>query len=247
MSDARLVRVALELWLGRACQYRWVGAVEAFEARRVQLLAAVVHRLETGLPDGTPGRVGAARGVWDVLCADLTVGDVRGALRSIASGPGGELTPTAAGNIAMCSAESSALMAVNFLAGFPPDHSILPGVLGGTLSFERELRVTGVRAPVGPTLDVVHESAGEIVAFEVKTGRALARTAARVDLTSVRRSSTGGVRRHVSDPGRPARRQALLPMLGCRAVGQTPARNSQQPRVRATRRPGEADPVVLAP
>lgn len=163
------------------CSWRWgcrwvarvnigqVGADEVFEARRGQLLAAVVDRLETALPDGTPSRVGARRGVWDVLCADLTVGDVSGALRSIAAGPGGELTPTAAGNIAMCSAESSALMAVNFLAGFPAGHLILPGVHDGTLSFERELRVAGVRAPVGPTLDVVHEGAGGTVAFEVKT------------------------------------------------------------------------------
>lgn len=146
-----------------------MGEAEEFELLRAGLLAAVVDRLEADLPAGTPGRVSRGRGIWDVLCTHLTIGEVQAALRSIAAGPGGELTPTAAQNVAMCSAESSAQMAVNFLAGFPEEHSILPSVGEGTLSFERELRVTGVRAPVGPTLDVVHESAGGTVAFEVKT------------------------------------------------------------------------------
>jgi hypothetical protein len=139
-----------------------------FEQRRKQLLAAIVEALEGALPPDTPARTGAYRGVWDALADHLRVDDVRPALRSLARGPGGELTPTAAGNVSMCSAESSALIAVNFLAPFAARAGLL-GRPAGSLQFERELRVSGVRARVGPTLDAVHESAAGTLAFEAKT------------------------------------------------------------------------------
>ena len=141
---------------------------DTFEQRRQKLLNAVVAALEGAFPPGTPARVGEARAIWDVLADELRVNDIRHALRALARAPGGELSPTAAGNVAMCSAESSALMAVNFLAPFAARAGLL-GHPAGSLEFERELRVSGVRSPVGPTLDAVHESTAGTLAFEAKT------------------------------------------------------------------------------
>ena len=95
-------------------------------------------------------------------------GDVRAALQGVRAGAGGELTPTKRGNLRFCSAESSALMAVNLLAPFNSRGGLL-GLSGGALSFEHELRVGGVRSRVGPTLDAVFESAQGTVLIEVKT------------------------------------------------------------------------------
>lgn len=123
------------------------------EPERQALLHAARTALENALPDGTPLRVGAGRAIGDVLVGGLIERQVQAALGDIGGGAGGELKPTARGNVPMCSAESSALMAVNFLA--PLDN----------VEFERELRVNGVRAPVGPTLDAVVDGS---VAFEAK-------------------------------------------------------------------------------
>ena len=110
-----------------------------FDDDREGLLLATVSGLEGALPAGTPARVGSGRAVWDVLCEHLRVGEVQSAL-AVARGPGGELTPSAAGNVPFCSAESSALMAVNFLAPFSARGGLL-GLGPGSLVFERELRV----------------------------------------------------------------------------------------------------------
>lgn len=107
------------------------------EIRRRQPLEAVVDALERALPASAPPRVGAGRAIWDVLADHLRVEDVRDALNSLARAPGGELTPTAAGNVAMCSAESSALMAVNFLAPFGRREGLF-GRPAGSLAFERQ-------------------------------------------------------------------------------------------------------------
>ncbi|MGO9753298.1 MAG: PGN_0703 family putative restriction endonuclease [Solirubrobacteraceae bacterium] len=139
-----------------------------FEQDRQELLLATVSGLEGALPAGTPARAGSGRAVWDVLCEHLRVGDVRSALGAIARGPGGELAPSAAGNVPFCSAESSALMTVNFLAPFSARGQLL-GLGPGALVFERELRVQGVRAPVGPTLDAVLQVEEGALAVEVKT------------------------------------------------------------------------------
>src|SRR4051812_44921245 len=109
------------------------------EAQRQALLRATKAALENALPDDTPARVDADRAIDDVLVDGLADVDVQAALSGIQGGAGGELKATARGNVPMCSAESSALMAVNFLAP-------LEGV-----EFEKELRVAGVRARVGPT------------------------------------------------------------------------------------------------
>jgi hypothetical protein len=58
-------------------------------------------------------------------------------------------------------------MAVNFLAPFLSRGGLV-GSDDGVLSFERELRVAGVRSRVGPTLDAVLESAAGTIAIEVK-------------------------------------------------------------------------------
>ena len=139
-----------------------------FDDDREALLLATVSGLEGALPVGTPARVGSGRAVWDVLCEHLRVGDVQSALRAIARGPGGELTPSAAGNVPLCSAESSALMAVNFLAPFSARRGLL-GLGPGSLVFERELRVRGVRSPVGPTLDAVMQAEEGALVVEAKT------------------------------------------------------------------------------
>jgi hypothetical protein len=139
-----------------------------FDDDREGLLLATVSGLEGALPRGTPGRVRSGRAVWDVLCEHLRVGDVRPALRAVARAPGGELTPSTAGNVPFCSAESSALMAVNFLAPFSAAGGLL-GLGPGALVFERELRVRGVRSRVGPTLDAVLQAEEGAVALEVKT------------------------------------------------------------------------------
>lgn len=144
------------------------GVVDnAFETARAAILRALVAGLEASLPIGTPPRSESGRTIWDALADHLTVADVRPALRAIVAGPGGELTPTRAGNVAMCSAESSALKAVNLLAGFAARSGLL-GRPASALSFECELRVTGVRSRVGPTLDAVHTSAHGTVAIEAK-------------------------------------------------------------------------------
>lgn len=138
-----------------------------FERARGRLLSAAVGALEGALPSGTVARRGAGRDVWDVLAPHLTIGDVQPALGAIHGGPGGELSATSAGNIAFCSAESSALMAVNFLAPFGSRGGFL-GLPAGVLSFERELRVDGVRAPIGPTLDAVLDTPAGSVTIEAK-------------------------------------------------------------------------------
>ena len=142
--------------------------LQDLKQRRSALLGAAVSALEAALPAGAPARRGAGRMVWEVLADHLRVSDVRGALRAIASAPGGELAPTTAGNVSMCSAESSALMVVNFLAPFVSRGELF-GLSDGTLAFEREFRVQGVRARFGPTLDAVYESAAGSVAIEAKT------------------------------------------------------------------------------
>ena len=141
---------------------------ERFEQRRRELLTVIVDALEGALPSAIRMRTGAGRAIWDVIADHLRVGDVREPLRSLARGPGGELTPTPAGNVATCSAESSALMAVNFLAPFATRDGLL-GRPAGSLGFERELRVAVVRSPVGPTLDALRESPAGTLAFETKT------------------------------------------------------------------------------
>lgn len=141
---------------------------EPFETARDALLHAVVGALEGCLPVGAPVRGGGGRSVWDVLVDDLVVADVRAALRGIAAGAGGELKPTRAGNVSFCSAESSALMAVNFLAP-APSLAAFPEVGDCSVRFERELRVAGVRSPVGPTLDAVLDGTLRTLAFECKT------------------------------------------------------------------------------
>lgn len=143
------------------------GAAE-FELVRTELLAEAVKALEGALPPMTPARIGAGRSPWDVLLDGLEVRDVREALRGLQRGAGGELKPSRGGNVRFCSAESSALMVVNFLAPFISR----PGLLGmshGTLSFERELRIEGVRSRVGPTLDAVFEAEVGSVLIEAKT------------------------------------------------------------------------------
>jgi hypothetical protein len=144
-----------------------VGELE-FEAARAALLSAAVASLEGALPEGTPARRGAGRAPWDVLLPALSVGEVQPALRAISRGAGGELSATSAGNIAFCSAESSALMAVNFLAPFISREGLF-GLPTGTLAFEREFRVNGVRAPTGPTLDTVLQTQAGTIAVEAKT------------------------------------------------------------------------------
>lgn len=139
-----------------------------FEAGRAALLAAAIAALEGALPEGTPARRGAGRAPWDVLLPALSVGEVQPALRAISRGAGGELSATNAGNIAFCSAESSALMAVNFLAPFISREGLF-GLPTGALTFEREFRVDGVRAPTGPTLDAVLQTPVGTVAVEAKT------------------------------------------------------------------------------
>jgi hypothetical protein len=141
---------------------------QVFDDDRQGLLRATVRGLEGALPAGTPGRVGSGRAVWDVLCEHLRVGEVRSAVGAVARGPGGELTPSASRNVPFCSAESSALMAVNFLAPFTARGGLL-GLGPGALVFERELRVRGVRSRVGPTLDAVLQAEEGAVAVEVKT------------------------------------------------------------------------------
>jgi hypothetical protein len=127
--------------------------VKITEAERQALFRATREALENALPDGTPARVDAGRAIDDVLVDGLPGDKLKAALDGIGGGAGGELKPTARGNVPMCSAESSALMAVNFLA--PLEH----------VEFERELRVIGVRAQVGPTLDAVLDGS---VAVETK-------------------------------------------------------------------------------
>lgn len=139
-----------------------------FDDDREALLLATVSGLEGALPVGTPARVGSGRAVWDVLCEHFRVGDVQSALGAIARGPGGELTSSAAGNVPLCSAESSALMAVNFLAPFSARGGLL-GLGPGSLVFERELRVRGARSPVGPTLDAVMQAEEGALVVEAKT------------------------------------------------------------------------------
>ncbi|HEY1519424.1 MAG TPA: hypothetical protein VGF91_23545 [Solirubrobacteraceae bacterium] len=139
-----------------------------FQDERKELVAEGVAALEAALPGGVPPRGVGKRMVWDVLLDDLDVTDVRAALRDIGAGAGGELRPSSAGNIAFCSAESSALMAVNFLAPFVSRAGLL-GLDRGALSFERELRVNGVRSRVHPHLDAVMEFRAGAYAFEFKT------------------------------------------------------------------------------
>jgi len=136
-------------------------------ARGKQLSVAGVAALEAALPDGVPPRGLGKRAVWDVLVDGADSADLRAGLRELTAGAGGELKPTSAGNIPFCSAESSALMAVNFLAPFASRAGLL-GARRGTLSFERELRVSGVRSRVHPHLDAVLESDSGTFAFEVK-------------------------------------------------------------------------------
>lgn len=135
---------------------------------RKALLDAVLGVLEERLPEGVPARRGGGRAVWDVLVDDLAVVDVRAALRGIAAGAGGELRPSKAGNVAFCSAESSALMAVNFLAS-ARSLATFPEVGDCSVSFECELRVAGVRSRVGPTLDAVVSGTLGTLAVECKT------------------------------------------------------------------------------
>jgi hypothetical protein len=90
-------------------------ALDHFETRRRKLCAEATARLESALPGGTPDRGSGRRRLDHVLIDHLTIGDVRAALYALDAGPGGELRPSAKGNIAFCSAESSALMTVNFL------------------------------------------------------------------------------------------------------------------------------------
>jgi hypothetical protein len=104
----------------------------------------------------------------DVLVDGLSVGDARAALRQVRAGAGGELTPSRGGNVSFCSAESSALMAVNFLAPFLSRGGLL-GLADGTTTFERELRLRGVRSRVGPTLEVAYASANGTILIEAKT------------------------------------------------------------------------------
>lgn len=137
------------------------------EVRGKELAVDAVPALEAALPDGVPPRGSGKRAVWDVLLDRLAVADVRCALRGVSAGAGGELRATRLGNFAFCSAESSALMAVNFLAPF----ASRPGLLGanrGTLTFERKLPVIGVRSRVHPHLDAVLVSSSGTYTFEVK-------------------------------------------------------------------------------
>jgi hypothetical protein len=112
-----------------------VGKLE-FEAARAALPSAAITSLEGALPEGTPARRGAGRAPWDVLLPALSVSEVQPAVRAVSRGAGGELSATSAGNIAFCSAESSALMAVNFLAPFISYEGLF-GLPTGTMSFER--------------------------------------------------------------------------------------------------------------
>lgn len=136
--------------------------------RREALVADGKAALEAALPNGVPPRGVGRRTVWDVLLGHLAVTDVREALRGIAAGAGGELRPSKAGNMAFCSAESSALMAVNFLAPFASREGLL-GADPGDLRFERELPVSGVVSRVHPHLDCVLTSDTGTYAFECKT------------------------------------------------------------------------------
>jgi hypothetical protein len=137
------------------------------EVRGKELAIEAVAALEVALPEEVPSRGSGKRAVWDVLLNRLDVADVRSALRGVGAGAGGELRATRLGNSAFCSAESSALMAVNFLAPFVSR----PGLIGaerGRLTFERELPVIGVRSRVHPHLDAVLVSSSGTYAFEVK-------------------------------------------------------------------------------
>jgi hypothetical protein len=134
---------------------------------RAALSADLRRTLAAGLPEGTPSWTSGTRDVWDVVADDLTVSEVRPALRALAAGPGGELCKDENGNAPFHAAWSSALMAVNFLAPF----ALRGGLLGAAacgLGFERELRVAGVRSKVGPTVDAVLNSSDGTIGFEVK-------------------------------------------------------------------------------
>ncbi|MEJ7894713.1 MAG: hypothetical protein WKF94_18935 [Solirubrobacteraceae bacterium] len=140
-----------------------------FEKRRRKMLRAVAANLEGVLPPGTPVREGGKRGVWHALADHLRVDELREPLQAIAAGPGHELRETGTGQVAMGSVESSALMTVNFFAPFAKRAGSLFGLSDGTLTFEKELRVTGVRAPVGPTLDAALDAPGGSVFVEAKS------------------------------------------------------------------------------
>jgi hypothetical protein len=137
------------------------------DERSELLVSDGVAALEASLSVGVPARRSGKRTVWDVLMDRLEVTDVRAALRDLMRGPGGELQPSSVGNIPFCSAESSALLAVNFLAPFVSRGGLM-GAKRGVLSFERPLPVRGVRAPVAPHLDAVWEADDATWAFEFK-------------------------------------------------------------------------------
>lgn len=107
----------------------------SLEEKRKEPVAEGVAALEGALPGRVPLSGVGKRMAWDVLLDHLDVTDVRSALRGIGAGggAGGELRPSSAGNIAFCSAESSALMAVNFIAPFVLRGGLLE-VDGGRLS-----------------------------------------------------------------------------------------------------------------
>lgn len=128
-----------------------------------EVLPDLRRALSAGLPAGTPSWRSGSRRVWDVLLDDLTIEDVRPALAALASGAGEELSGEERGQAPFLAPWSSALMAVNFLAPFGSRDGLFDAV-GARLTFEHELRVTGVRSRVGPTTDaVLHGAAGTIV------------------------------------------------------------------------------------
>jgi hypothetical protein len=107
-EHARAAQRDTSEWCTQPRRMDAVGKLE-FEAARAALLSAAITSLEGALPEGTPARRGAGRAPWDVLLPALSVSEVQPAVRAISRGAGGELSATSAGNIAFCSAESSAI------------------------------------------------------------------------------------------------------------------------------------------
>jgi hypothetical protein len=136
----------------------------SFDRLRDTLRYQIAGALENAMPKRTHGL--DDREVCDTLAGHLEVGDTQAALRMISAGAGRELRRNEWGRVPMCSAHSSALMALNFLAPFVS--RVAPDWPCGPVCFERELRVSGVRSQVGPTLDAVISSPDSAVAIETK-------------------------------------------------------------------------------